>query len=268
MRRPSEPILELLRDWVRKKGFTTAQLAERTGVERSRLKHILAGQEPMDVDEFLLVTQALDLGPEELGLAGGPAARPESPTATAPSGPASSGPRLVSLSRPPADEDDARVAPRTAAPVQLRPFTGGGRDGGAARTGGWDEDAFEPPDALGNLPKQILQLGFALGTDLFLVLDARQLAESKVPASVLSRFQDALPIKLEAKYHAHNRPRYFEDRFECVLSFDALYTCTFPWTAFKEVRFLLPEEPIRPVTTPTPPETPRPSGGPQLRVVK
>ena len=260
MRRPSEPILELLRDWVRKKGFTTAQLAERTGVDRSRLKHILAGQEPMDVDEFLLVTQALDLGPEELGLAG--------PVAPAPAqvGPGPTGPRLVSLSRPPQDDEPRTEARPT--PLQLRPVAGRGRDGGAARTGGWDEDTFEPPDALGNLPKQILQLGFALGTDLFLVLDVKQLGESKVPNSVLSRFQDALPIKLEAKYHAHNRPRYHEDRFECVLSFDALYTCTFPWTAFKEVRFLLPEEPIRPVAPPTPPEPTRPSGGPQLRVVK
>ena len=266
MRRPSEPILEILRDWVRKKGFTTAQLAERTGVERTRLKHILAGQEPMDVDEFLLVTQALDLGPEELGLAGPSAPAPEQ-VGPALVGPASTGPRLVSLSRPPQDD-----APRTESrpkPLQLRPFSGGGRDGGAARTGdGEDDDAFEPPDALGNLPKQILQLGFALGTDLFMVLDAKQLVDSKVPSSVLSRFQDALPIKLEAKYHAHNRPRYQEDCFECVLSFDALYTCTFPWTAFKEVRFLIPEEPIRPLTTPTPPESPRPAGGPQLRVVK
>jgi hypothetical protein len=134
----------------------------------------------------------------------------------------------------------------------------------------------EAPDALGNLPRQVLQLGFALGIDLFVLLDVRQLAGSNVPPAVLQRFPDTLPIKLEARYHAHNRPRYRDDTLEIVLSFDALYTCTFPWTAFREVRFLLPEEPLRvaPPTsgpeTPAPPEPdpPRPGGGPFLRVVK
>lgn len=222
MSRPSEPILNLLRDVIRKKGLTTAQLAERLRVDRSVLKRQLAGEEPLTIDEFIAVSDALELGPEQLGLRG-----PQAPT------------RLA-------------LAPA----------------GAIARTDTEFPD-FEPPDAIGNLPKQILQLGFALGVDLFLVLDATQLADSNIPPAVLGRFPDALPIKLEARYHAHNRPRFLEEQFECVLSFDRLYTCTFPWSAFRQVQFNLPAEAVAPKPTPPEPEPPsRPTGAPHLRVVK
>jgi transcriptional regulator with XRE-family HTH domain len=233
----------MLRTWIRRKGLTTAQVAGRSGLERAHVKALLAGQEIMSIDEFLLVTQALDIGPEELGLAPPPEpTSPEPPTER-------KGPRLVV-----ATEADAPPAPIPLRPPQVA------------------QTVAEPhePDALGNLPRQVLQLGFALGIDLFLILDARQLRTSNVPPAVLSRFQDALPIRLEARYHSHNRPRYLDDCFECVLSFDALYTCSFPWSAFREVRFLLPEEaprapaPERPEPEPTKP----PGGGPRLRVVK
>jgi hypothetical protein len=240
----------MLRTWVRKRGLTTAQLAERTGLERARVKQVLSGSVPMDVDEFLLLTQALDVGPDELGMAG----------VTSPARDASAerpaGPRLVVAST----GTTGAERPGGVVPLQTPPMAG----------------LAEAPDALGNLPRQVLQLGFALGIDLFVLLDVRQLAGSNVPPAVLQRFPDTLPIKLEARYHAHNRPRYRDDTLEIVLSFDALYTCTFPWTAFREVRFLLPEEPLRvaPPTsgpeTPAPPEPdpPRPGGGPFLRVVK
>lgn len=251
MGRPSDVIVDMLRTWVRKRGLTTAQLAERTGLERSRVKQVLSGSASMDVDEFLLLTQALDVGPEELGLAG--MASPAGDVAP-PARPA--GPRLVVASSGTAGAE----RPGGVVPLQTPPMAG----------------IAEVPDALGNLPRQVLQLGFALGIDLFVLLDARQLGASNVPPSVLQRFPDTLPIKLEARYHAHNRPRYRDDTLELVLSFDALYTCVFPWTAFREVRFLLPEEPLRlPSPTPTTdapsppePEPPRPGGGPFLRVVK
>ncbi len=233
----------MLRGWIRQRNLTTAQLAERTGLERARVKQVLAGSDPMKLDEFLLLTQAVDVGPEDLGLV--PGAEP--PQEPAPGAKAASGPRLV-------------VAPSVAEPIPLRPVA-------AAPTA----EGFAPPDALGNLPKQVIQLGFALGVDLFLILDARQLQTSNIPQAVLSRFPEALPLRLEARFHAHNRPRYHDDRFECVLSFDALYTCSFPWAAFREVRFLLPEEAPRPASpTPPPEEAPPepPRGGPRLRVVK
>ncbi len=257
MGRPSDVIVDMLRTWVRKRGLTTAQLAERTGIERARVKQVLAGAVAMDVDEFLLLTQALDVGPEELGMAGvaAPVADGASPGGEGAASGRSSGPRLVVSSTGTAGAE----RPGGVVTLQTPPMAG----------------VAEAPDALGNLPRQVFQLGFALGIDLFVLLDARQLAGSNVPPAVLQRFTDTLPIKLEARYHAHNRPRYRDDTLELVLSFDALYTCTFPWTAFREVRFLLPDEPLRvaspaPATdTPEPPpEPPRPGGGPFLRVVK
>jgi hypothetical protein len=221
--RPSEPILNLLRDVVRKKGLTTAQLSERLGVDRGLLKRQLAGEDPLTIDEFIALSDALELGPEQLGLRG------------------------------------PQPAPRLA----LAP------PGSIAQTN-TDFPDLEPPDALGNLPKQVLQLGFALGVDLFLLLDAAQLEGSNVPPATLASFKDILPIRLEARFHAHNRPRFHEDRFECVLSFDRLYTCSFPWSAFKQIQFTMPAESgaPRPAPPPAPSPAPKPSGGGHLRLVK
>jgi transcriptional regulator with XRE-family HTH domain len=232
--RPSEPLLSLLRDVVRKKGLTTAQLAEKLHVERSLLKQQLAGTQPLTIDDFILLSQALELTPEELGVLPAldrPAAPAEATDAPSGDAPPADGPRLK--------------------PVSL------------ARVEEADEAPPPGPDPLGNLPRQVLQLGFALGIDLFLLLDAKQLANSNVPADTRSRFPETLPIKLEARYHRHNRPRFEDDAFECVLSFDKLYTCRFPWTAFRQVHFNLPEMASEP--EPAPPPKP---AGPFLRLVK
>ena len=220
--RPSEPVLSLLRDVIRRKGLSTAQVAERAGLDRSDLKRQLAGDLEMTIDQFIAISEVLEIGPDQLGLS-------QSPNA----------PRLA-------------LAPVGALGPRTTEFPD-----------------FEPPDALGNLPKQVLQLGFALGIDLFLVLDAARLAESGVPTSVLARFPESLPIKLDARFHPHNRPRFHEDVFEVVLSFDKLYTCRFPWSCFRQVQFNLPAEPILPPPEPPPAATPPAKGaGPHLRVIK
>ncbi len=128
-----------------------------------------------------------------------------------------------------------------------------------------DSDDDDAPDPEGNLPKQVVGLAFALGIDVMLMLDSTQLGDSGVPAAVLGRFKEHLPIRLEARLHRHYKPRFGDDAFECVLSFDRLYTCTFPWTAFRQVHFVLPVE--APVVAP-PPEPPKPAGKPFLRVIK
>jgi transcriptional regulator with XRE-family HTH domain len=120
------------------------------------------------------------------------------------------------------------------------------------------------PDPYGNLAKQALRMGFALGVDLFVTFDAKLLADSGVPSAVLARFKDALPIKLEARWHPQNKPIFQEDAFVCVLSFDRLRTCTFPWRSVRQVHFLLPEAAEEPV----PPPAPKAGGAPFLRVVK
>lgn len=207
---PSEPLLALLRDVIRKKRLTTAELADKLQVDRAMLKHQLAGKEPLTVDDFIRLSTALELTPQQLGVA------------------------------------DLPEPPLTLAAVGEAP-----------------EPGREPgPDPLGNLPRQVLELGFALGIDLFLLLDTAQLGDSRVPPPVRARFPDSLPIRLEAKFHRHNKPRFLDDAFECTLSFDALYTCTFPWTAFRQVTFNLPTEQEREA-----PQPPKPAG-PHLRLVK
>lgn len=217
MSRPSEPLLTFLRDTVRRKGLSTAELADRTGIERGALKRRLGGSEPLTVDDLVLLSQALELSPTELGLGAG------------------------------ADVE-----------VHALPHA----------------NLVPAPDPLGNLAEQVLRLGFTLGVDLFLVLDSKRLGSSGVPKAVLGRFPDSLPIRLEAKYHRHNKPRFEAEFFECVLSFDALYTCAFPWAAFKQVTFTLPEDapaPAPPPPEPEPPpkdDAPTPTRAPFLRVVK
>lgn len=218
--RPSEPLLNFLRDTIRRKGYSTAELAETCGIERGALKRRLGGAEPLTVDDLVLISNALELTPAEVGIGGA------------------------------VEGAETEIHALPSAGVDLT------------------------ADPLGNLPEQVMRLGFALGLDLFVVLDSKQLAGSGVPRTVLTRFTDALPIRLEAKYHRHNKPSFHPDHFECSLSFDALYTCTFPWTAFKQVTFTMPTELPAPVPEPPAPPPPpsdapgRDARAPFLRVVK
>ena len=61
--RPSEPLLAMLRKVANEKKLNTAALASAAKVPRSRMKHILSGGEPMTVDEFILLSQVLELDP-------------------------------------------------------------------------------------------------------------------------------------------------------------------------------------------------------------
>lgn len=87
MSRPSARLLEWLRDLLKQRGMNSAQLAERAGLPRQRVRRILSGSEPMLVDELLAISQVLEVQPADLGLAGGPAEeepeRPPEPEAPA-----------------------------------------------------------------------------------------------------------------------------------------------------------------------------------------
>ncbi len=207
MSRPSDPLLGLLRDVVRKKALTTQELSDKTGIDRSILKKRLSGVEAMTVDDLVLLSDALALGADPMGLS-------------------------IAASNGPAEIVDG-------------------------------------PDPTGNLSKQVLQLAFTLGIDVLLMLDATQLGDSGVPNSVLSRFKDLLPIRLDARFHRHNKPVFGPEEFQAVLSFDRLYTCSFPWTSFRQLHFLLPTEEPAPPVEPPQPEPTRPAAKPSfLRVIK
>jgi hypothetical protein len=221
--RPSDPLLAFLRDTIRHRQLSTAIVAARTGIDRAALKRKLGGQEPLFVDEFILLSQVLEVTPEQVGIKAA-----EEPPAEA------KGPRLVVAGADEAEED--------------------------ADAEGWT------PDPMGVAAKQVLRYGYALGVDLFILFDSRQLQGSGVPPSVLGRFPDQLPIKLDARYFEDNRPVFGDSAFTCILSFDALYTCTFPWSSFKQINVLLPVEEARPAPEPEPAPTRAP--GPVLRVIK
>lgn len=122
------------------------------------------------------------------------------------------------------------------------------------------------PDPFGNLPRQVVELGVQLGVDLFFVLDGSQLAGSGVPRAVLAEYPDQFRLRMEARWFPQNKFRFLDDALVCMLSFDALYECTLPWSAFRTVTFLLPAE-ARPQPKPEPPAPSRPAA-PFLRVVK
>jgi len=68
--KPSEQLLRFIRETASKKGLNTAAMAGEVGLSRHELKHVLSGNEPLTVDLMVALAEALELGPEELGLAG------------------------------------------------------------------------------------------------------------------------------------------------------------------------------------------------------
>ncbi len=64
--RPSAPLLKLILEAARKKGWNTATLANAAGLERSRLKLVLSGREPLLVDELIQLSNAMELAPADL----------------------------------------------------------------------------------------------------------------------------------------------------------------------------------------------------------
>ena len=68
MARPSEPLLQWLRDILQKRGMNAAQVAQESGIKRSRVRRILSGTEPMTVDELLQISEALSLSPADMGM--------------------------------------------------------------------------------------------------------------------------------------------------------------------------------------------------------
>lgn len=201
--RPSDPLLAWLRKHLDRKGWNTARIAEAAGLERGRVRKLLAGAEPMLVDELLAISRSLELSPAD----------------------------MAGLDIPEPDTLPHVVPGAEAVPLHLA-----------------EENAEEPGprvDPWGNQPEQLVRVAFMLGCDFFLLLDPAQLDGSGVPPAVLGQYRGKdLPIKLDAAYHRYNQPKYDPHGLTIRLSFDALYECRFPWSAFKQVIFFpVPPEP-------------------------
>lgn len=138
-----------------------------------------------------------------------------------------------------------------------------------------EEDPTPPPppapsavDPWGNQPAQLVKIAFDLGCNVQFGLETDQLADSGIPAHVLkANAGRPLHVHLDAAYHAHMEPRFGDEALRILLGFDALYECTLPWSAFREVTFWpaaleraeqrpRPAEVTPPIGVPAPAETP------------
>jgi hypothetical protein len=210
--RPSEPILQLLRETARKMGLNTAALAQAASIERGRLKHILSGSEPITVDELISLSQALKLDAATL------AGAEEVPA--------------VTHGGESEEEEEGEEGG-----TLLTPFAKAPSDSG--------EDLRVDP--LGNHTEQILKVGLILGVDLFLHLDTTLLEDSGIPKDTLKRYRGTIPLRLDAAYHRHHDLQFLREGVQLKLSFDALYTCVLPWSAFQQITFIpLPPDPPEP----------------------
>jgi transcriptional regulator with XRE-family HTH domain len=232
--KPSAPLLEQLRHLVDARGLNVAGVAARAGLERERVRRVLSGAEPLTVDELILLSQALDLGPEDLGFGG---LDTESDLPYDPPGP-----------------DPVGLTARSAATDRELP----------------DDPVIEDVlDPYGNHARQLFEVGFALGCDFFFFPSAAELKDSGVPAHVLAQYEDGeIPLRLDAAFHADHEPRLEEDGVHLRMGFDALYDCFFPWPTIKRVMFLPapPPEPDDPEDDED--DEPERPGAPFLRLVE
>lgn len=227
--RPSEPILEWLRNTIKTKGVTVAALADASGEKRAVVRRVLAEQEPLTVDQLIQWTKVLELGMEDF--AGISSVMQQEPSAPGQ-------PKV--MGRAP-----MRVAGTEAESVE-------------------EDDRFTV-DPFGMQAEQAIRLAFAMGVDFAFIADSAQLQGTGVPETVLARHPERLLIKLDAAYHRYNEPRYAEDDLTLTLSFDTVRVCRFPWSSLLQVTYFV--EPPPPITPE--PEEPEPSRGrPTLRLVQ
>lgn len=192
MSRPSDPLLSWLRNLINERGLNTAAIATRADLPRARMRKLLAGGEPMLVDELLKISEALELSPADMG---------------------------VPVDQLPDEDESEEAAPGLAVAEP-------------------DEQAGPDVDPWGNHHQQLFEIAFALGCDFGFTAKPDMLGDSGVPQAVLDQHSGRMMlIQLEAAYHNYNDPRYDESGVTITLSFDALYTCRFPWTAIHQVLF-------------------------------
>ena len=121
-----------------------------------------------------------------------------------------------------------------------------------------NDDSQWRPNPVGTHSMQVLKLGFALGCNLFFIANTEDLHDSGIPESVLKQYGAKLPIRLDSDFFHHYKPEYFDDGLEIRLSFDAVYTCFFPWHVFEQITFFVSDDE---------PEQATSSKGPSLRII-
>lgn len=118
-----------------------------------------------------------------------------------------------------------------------------------------------------NQPRVLMQVAFELRVDVLFLVDTAMLRGVwEGPDSVLDAHgKEELPIRLDAAYQRFMEPVFDDDALRLTLSFDRLYRCVFPWSAFRRVMFF-PIAPEAPVVEPE--AKPEPGKRPSLRLVR
>lgn len=136
-------------------------------------------------------------------------------------------------------------------------------DGSAPNPREDDTANAHPMDPFSSHHKQLFEAAFALGVDFGFTVDPTQLTDSGVPRHVLEAYDERMMfITLDAAYHEYNEPRIEEEQIQITLSFDALYTCRFPYAAISQIIFNPAAEPPE-----APSETEGDEAGSHLRLV-
>ncbi len=242
----SAQLLDRVRAGMKRRGMNRAALAKRAGLDRRQLRAVLAEREPLTVDHFFAMVEALGLSPVELGLPADLAGMSLGEAAVA-----------VASSDPPEPEPDSE-------PDEPTPVVGPPR---LTLAGQAEEPESMIVDPDGPQAAELLRLGYALGIDMIFHCATDEVKHSGVPEAVLARFPDQLPIRLDAAYHYAHRAQYVEEGLVLRLSFDRVRTCLFPWSAIRTVT-LFPEPPFEDLPSDDPEPPGEPSGTSTLRLVK
>lgn len=219
MSSPSQFIIQGILSILQEKNMTTGALAKAIGKNKKDIKNILSGKAPLTVDDLSLIGATLEISDQDL------------------------------QQFMPIPEDSS--APETDPSTKVQPAQ--------AFKINHDDSEIWTPNPVGTHSEQALKLGFALGCNLFFVANTEHLQDSGIPEKVLKQFGDKIPIRLDSDFFHHYRPEYFEEGLEIRLSFDAVYTCFFPWHTLEQVTFFVQDD--APEPTPT-------SSGPMLRIVE
>jgi len=219
MSSPSQFIIQGILSILQEKNMTTGALAKAIGKNKKEIKNILSGKAPLTVDDLSLIGATLEISDQDLQQF-----MPIPEESTSP-------------------EIEASIEVQSVHSFKINQ----------------DDSERWTPNPVGTHSEQALKLGFALGCNLFFVANTEQLQDSGIPEKVLKQFGDKIPIRLDSDFFHHYRPEYFEEGLEIRLSFDAVYTCFFPWHTLEQVTFFVQDD--APEPTPT-------NSGPMLRIVE
>lgn len=136
-----------------------------------------------------------------------------------------------------------------------------------------EEEAAEAIEALpqsahwDNQPRAALDLAVRYGIDMMIFASADELEGWGGPEPVRAQYKGKeIPLQVDAAFHKYMNIRLEDDAAHLTLSFDALYTCRFPWATIKRVMLQpLPPAPVEKAPEPAP-DAPRRGG--HLRLVR